>query len=114
MNRTLDVLTSFAASVARLGSGMAVGSPGRRPQKALELYEFEGCPFCRKVREALSILDLEAMVYPCPKGGRRFRDAVQRRGGRLQFPWLVDPNTGHELYESDDIVRHLFTTYGDG
>jgi len=22
-----------------------------RPQKPLELYEFEGCPFCRKVRQ---------------------------------------------------------------
>ena len=29
-----------------------------RPNKLLEVYEFEGCPFCRKVREAVSVLDL--------------------------------------------------------
>ena len=114
MNRVLDVATSLTATVARLGAGMAVGPLGPRPEKPLELYDFEGCPFCRKVREALSILDLDAVVYPCPKGGPRFRPDVVRRGGKAQFPWLVDPNRGVAMYESDDIVRYLFTTYGDG
>ncbi len=112
--RALDVGTSLAASVARLGSGMAVAGTGKRPDQPLVLYDFEACPFCRKAREALSILDLEAMVYPCPKGGSRFRGEAVRRGGKAQFPYLVDPNSGQEMYESDDIVRYLFTTYGDG
>ena len=114
MNRTLDVATSFAASVARLGLGMAVGTPGKRPAQPLELYEFEACPFCRKVREALSILDLDALVKPCPKNGPRFREEIRRRGGKAQFPYLIDPNTGIEMYESDDIIRYLFKTYGNG
>jgi glutathione S-transferase len=114
LNRALDVATSYAASVARLGAGLAVGPLGPRPEKMLELYEFEGCPFCRKVREALSMLDLEALIRPCPKGGTRFRQHVVARGGKAQFPWLVDPNTGQEMYESDDIVRHLYARYGDG
>jgi glutathione S-transferase len=114
MNRTLDVATSLAASVARLGSGMQVGALGRRPKQRLELYEFEACPYCRKVREALSMLDLEAMIYPCPKGGPRFRPEVKRRGGKAQFPFLVDPNTRRELYESDAIVTYLFERYGAG
>ena len=114
MNRTLDVVTSFAASVARLGTGMAVGTPGKRPAQPLELYEFEACPYCRKVREALSILDLDALVKPCPKNGPRFREEVRRRGGKAQFPYLIDPNTGIEMYESDDIIRYLFKTYGNG
>jgi glutathione S-transferase len=91
-----------------------VGNLGARPEKPLELFEFESCPYCRKVREALSILDLTAMIYPCPKRGPRFRKEVQERGGKVQFPYLVDPNTGKEMYESDDIVRHLFDAYGDG
>jgi glutathione S-transferase len=114
MIRALDVATSFAASVVRLGAGMEVGALGSRPERPLELYEFEGCPFCRKVREALSILDLDAVVYPCPKNGPRFRPEVVRRGGKAQFPYLVDPNRGVEMYESDDIVRYLFETYGSG
>jgi glutathione S-transferase len=66
------------------------------------------------VREALSMLDLTTIIRPCPKGGERYRPEVLRRGGKLQFPWLVDPNEGVEMYESDDIVRHLFRNYGDG
>lgn len=112
--RVLDVATSLGASVARLGAGMAVAGAGKRPAQPLALYDFEACPFCRKAREALSILDLDVMVYPCPKGGQRFRAEAVRRGGKAIFPYLVDPNTGQEMYESDDIVRYLFTTYGDG
>ena len=112
--RALDVATSFATSTARLGLGMTVGTLGPRPQQPIELYDFEACPYCRKVREALSILDLDADVKPCPKGGTRFRDEVVRRGGRAQFPFIVDPNTKVELYESDDIVSYLFERYGSG
>ena len=112
--RALDVATSVAATLARLGNGAQIGSLGARPERPLELYEFEACPFCRKVREALSILDLDADVFPCPKRGPRFRPEVERRGGKQQFPYLVDPNTQIEMYESDAIVRYLFERYGDG
>jgi glutathione S-transferase len=114
MLRSLDVATSYAATLARLGAGLWVGALGARPARPLELYDFEGCPYCRKVREALSVLDLEARVWPCPKGGSRFRAEAIRLGGKAQFPFLVDPNTGKSLYESDDIVRYLFREYGDG
>ena len=114
MNRTLDVTTSWLSSILELGAGFVVVPPGPRPAQRLELYEFEACPFCRKVREALSELDLEATIYPCPKGGERFRSEVLRRGGKAQFPFLVDPNSGREMYESVDIVRYLAETYGSG
>jgi len=112
VNRALDVSLSLLASVARIGTGMSVGLAGARPGRTLELYEFEACPYCRKVREALSILDLDAVIHPCPKQGPRFREEVRRRGGKAQFPYLVDPNTGKEMYESDDIVQYLFASYG--
>ncbi len=112
--RMFDVGTSLAATVNRGATGIAVGKLGRRPKRRLQLFEFEACPYCRKVREALSILDLSAEVYPCPKNGPRFRQEVEERGGRAMFPYLVDPNTGREMYESSDIVRYLFAQYGDG
>jgi len=114
MIRPLDVASSLASTLTRAGAGHAVGTLGRRPEKPLELYEFEACPYCRKVREALSVLDLEAVVRPCPKGGPTFREWVKREGGKAQFPYLVDPNTGKAMYESDEIVRYLFAEYGDG
>jgi glutathione S-transferase len=114
VNRALDVATSIAASLVRLGSGLAVGVTGPRPDRPLELYEFESCPYCRKVREALSLLDLDAQILPCPKRGPRLRPELIQRGGKAQFPYLIDPNTGSEMYESDAIVRYLFETYGEG
>ncbi len=112
--RALDIGTSIGASLARLAVGARVGSLGPRPEQPLELFEFEGCPYCRKAREALSVLDLEAWIRPCPKGGSRFREQVKAQGGRTLFPYLVDPNSGKQMYESDDIVAYLFQEYGEG
>ena len=114
MERALDVGTSFLSTLLRLPSGLSVGALGRRPEQPLHLYDFEGCPFCRKAREALCVLDLPVRVYPCPRGGPRYREEVKARGGKYQFPYLVDPNTGKEMYESDDIVAYLFQEYGAG
>jgi glutathione S-transferase len=114
MNRILDVATSLGVTIARAANGVSVGPLGRRPEQPLDLYDFEGCPFCRKVRETLSTLDLDARVFPCPKGGTRFRAHVIEKGGKAQFPWLEDPNTGKAMYESGDIVTYLYETYGAG
>ena len=84
----------------------------RRPKKLIEIYEFEGCPFCRKVREAVNILDLDILFYPCPKGGVKYRTFVKETGGKEQFPYMVDPNTGTAIYESDDIISYLWDSYG--
>jgi glutathione S-transferase len=114
MIHTLDVASSFAATLARLGGGLSAQSIGKRPEQRLILYDFESCPYCRKVREALTHLDLEAEIRPSPKRGHRFRDDCIARGGKAQFPYLIDPNTGREMYESDDIVEYLYSEYGNG
>ena len=66
------------------------------------------------MREALTQLDLDAEIRPCPKGARRHRDEVVKRGGKASFPFLVDETAGVEMYESEDIVRHLYAAYGEG
>ncbi len=110
--RLLDVATSMFSTVSRLGAGVQARRPARRPAQPLELYEFEGCPYCRKVRDALTELDLEAVIRPCPQGGTVHRPRAIALGGKAQFPFLVDPNNGKRLYESDAIVAYLFATYG--
>ncbi|KAF3965806.1 hypothetical protein CMV_010050 [Castanea mollissima] len=87
---------------------------GPRPEKPIEIYEFEGCPFCRKVREIIAVLDIDVLFYPCPKNGPNFRPKVAQMGGKQQFPYMVDPNTGVAMYESDDIIKYLVGKYGDG
>ncbi len=111
----LGVLSSVVASTFAGWRGAATLSSmvqREQPAQALKLYDMEGCPFCRAVREALTALHLDAEIYPCPKGGTRFRPEVQRLGGKQQFPFFVDPNTGVQMYESADIVDYLFATYG--
>ncbi|CAI9780223.1 unnamed protein product [Fraxinus pennsylvanica] len=87
---------------------------GPRPEKPIEIYEFESCPFCRKVREIVAFLDLDVLFYPCPKNGPNFRPRAVQLGGKKQFPYMVDPNTGVSMYESDDIIKYLVQKYGDG
>ncbi|XP_031120370.1 uncharacterized protein LOC116023304 [Ipomoea triloba] len=87
---------------------------GPRPEKPIEIYEFESCPFCRKVREIVAILDLDVLFYPCPRNGPNFRPKVAQMGGKQQFPYMVDPNTGVAMYESDEIIKYLVGKYGDG
>ena len=110
--RTLAVSSSVLASQLRGWRGTAAYRPAaKQPERLLELYEYEGCPYCRLVRETLTELDLDAQVYPCPKGGTRFRPKAKELGGKRQFPYLVDPNTGAKLYESADIIAYLRKTY---
>jgi hypothetical protein len=35
-------------------------------------------------------------------------------GGKKQLPYMVDPNTGTAMYESDNIIKYLVDKYGDG
>ena len=78
------------------------------------IYEFEACPFCRKVREAVSILSLDVTFRPCPKNGYTFREEIKSKyGPKSTFPFMIDPNTGIELFESDQIIEYLFRAYAD-
>mmetsp|Transcript_9755 Transcript_9755/g.8753 ORF Transcript_9755/g.8753 Transcript_9755/m.8753 type:complete len:353 (-) Transcript_9755:566-1624(-) len=66
-----DLFILFFGSILRLEVGYNVfrgaTSSKRPPTKLLKLYEYEACPFCRKVRETLCVLDLDAIIYPCPR-----------------------------------------------
>jgi len=122
----LDVITSAWTSFFRLFAGSWITNgidSGPRPEKPLVIYEFEGCPFCRKVREHLSELDLDAIIYPCPKEyenapqgysgtSSRFRPYVKNQGGKNQYPYLLDENKNVKMYESDAIIDYLWTNYG--
>jgi glutathione S-transferase len=112
----LNDASSLAATVVRLGRGLyprVTAARRKDPKRLLELYDFEGCPFCRKVREVLCELDLDYLEHPVGQGSMRRRE-LKNLGGKVQVPYLVDPNTNTSLYESDDINAYLNRTYGDG
>ena len=112
MQWQINIASSTAATLMRAGAGVVATPTDKRPQWLLELYDIEGCPDCRLVREVITELDLDAMIYPCPKGGDRFRTGLESSGTRRRFPCLVDPNTGTRMLGSADVIGYLFETYG--
>jgi len=84
------------------------------------------------VREACSTLALDVIVYPCPRetltayshvDKSRYRPEAEKIGGKVMFPLMLDPNNGTTgtgsdlrsfyLYESDTIVKYLWSKYGN-
>lgn len=108
----VDFASSMFSTVVRGTAGVRTSPAKVKPAITLQLYDIENCPYCRLVREVLTELDLDVEIYPCPKMGERYRQEVKERGGKAQLPYLVDPNTDIEMYESLDIVAYLYETYG--
>jgi len=102
-------LSSSLASAVRLGAG-ARHEPARAPEQPLELWSFEASPYSRLVREKLSSLEIPYRLHNVARGSAR-REAFVKRSGKMQVPYLADPNTGTEMFESADIIAYLDRTY---
>lgn len=111
---SLDDAWSGLVSVVRAGRGSRVRPGARPPAEPLELWEFEACPFCRKVREVFSELDLEYVCHPVARGSGHRDETPTYAGGRKSYPYLVDPNTGVAMKESEDIIDYVLREYGPG
>src|SRR5262249_40933119 len=100
---------SALASLARIGHGERYVS-ARAPEKPLELWSFEASPFCRLVREELTVLELPYLLHNVAKNSPS-RAAFIQRSGRLMAPSLPDPTASTEMFESADILAYLRRTY---
>ena len=78
----------------------------------LELYQKEGCPYCKKVREALTELDLDYICRNATGKQSRKHALLEKLGGKTQVPFLIDTERDVRMYESDDIVKYLKEQYG--
>ena len=128
-----NLKTSMLATASRGTSGM-FAAPSVPASKALELYSFEGSPYCRLVREVLCELEATYVVRNVGKSPGSYADffppilrhnnmksylpaTVNRqkfieRAGLMMVPYLVDPNTGTSMWETGDIQEYLRKTYG--
>lgn len=116
----LDTLTSGLASISRLPFGTTVVEgvedlPAQPDEPAaLRLYEFEGCPFCRRVREVMTYLDLKYTVIPCGRGSKNreyVNQVAKLKGRKATYPYFEDGEV--MLFESEDIIGHLLDKYGN-
>jgi glutathione S-transferase len=126
----LQRIGSSLAAIPRYGSGVHA-RPSNPPEEPLELYSFESSPFARPVRDALCELELPYILRSVGRSragdwvppmfrdalsvtsdpGTRNRQKLFDRAGRISIPYLVDPNTGQEMAESEQIIDYLEATY---
>jgi len=134
--RNVAVGSSYASSALlwRASSGITgmTARPSKAPEKPLELYSFESSPYSKRVRARLCELELPYVlrntgkgawsdmgppsfrdkIFRAPMGTSRNRRWLAEHTARVQVPYLRDPNTGTEMYESDAILTYLDRTYG--
>lgn len=85
----------------------------KRPEKMLELYQFEECPYCKAVRTKMTDLGLSYIIHNVPRN-REERNELQKISGQKFVPVLIDKNTDTMIADDDErIVKYLEDTYGN-
>jgi hypothetical protein len=113
---TFEGFSIFTSTLAAILRGMPGGRkqanarPDNEQMEPLDLWGYESSPFVRPVREKLCSLCLPHKMISCPRGSAN-RDKMIEQTGRFQVPFLVDPNTGIEMFEGPEIVEYLERVY---
>ena len=110
MKAIIDLTTSTIASSIRSWRGTSASKTAISPEKTIVLFDREGCPECRFVREAITELNLDALIAPCPRGGRDIK-RLKAESGSDELPRLFDPNTDTNITGRTAIVKYLFKEY---
>ena len=110
MKNTIDLLASVGASSIRAWRGTSASKTIDQPPKSPILFDQEACPNCRFVREALTELNLNTMIVPCPVGGNSIKE-LKEESGSSELPRLFDPNTDKNILGRDNIIRYLYKEY---
>ena len=63
------------------------------------------------MREKLCALCLPHTLIPTARGSANRDRLIVKTGVQFQVPFLSDPNTGVELFESPDIIDYLEEVY---
>lgn len=110
MKRIFDLLSSVGASSFRAWRGTSASKTVQTPERHIILFDQEACSECRFVREALTELNLDVMIAPCPNGGTSIRRLAEESGS-AELPRLYDPNTEQNLVGRENIIRYLYKEY---
>jgi glutaredoxin len=110
MATLLNIATSTLASTVRRWRGTTASKVAIQPDEHLILFDREGCPECRFAREALTELNLNAVIAPCPIGGRNIANLAKESGSDT-LPRVFDPNTDLNIVGRDEVVKYLFKEY---
>ena len=110
MKNTIAVLSSVGASSLRYWRGTSASKAINQPAKNIILFDREACSECRFVREALTELNLNVMILPCPENGQSINKLAEESGSS-ELPRLFDPNTDENIVGREPIINYLFKEY---
>ncbi len=79
-------------------------------KQPLVYWGYEASPFCKIVRERLNELEIPHIAKNCARGSSK-RQELFEKTGTFQVPFIEDPNTGVNMFESADILRYLDEEY---
>ena len=111
LGHILNISNSVLASSLRGWRGTKASRTVQQPALLPEIYDQEGNPECRLVREACTELNLDVKIIPLPQGGSRYLSRLREVSGGDALPFLDDPNTGTRLAGARDIVDYLYRQY---
>lgn len=80
---------------------------------SITLYELDGCPYCIKVADRLTELDIEYETI-WVESAHSERDEVAAISGQRQVPVLVDDERGVTMPESERILEYIEKTLKNG
>lgn len=104
------LLRSLLASSLRGWRGTQVLRVAPAPAELLTVHDRENDPRCRLLRELLTELQLDALIRPCPIGGRRH---ARRLPAGTELPFLIDHDRGVRADGLNACLDHLLRAYAD-
>jgi hypothetical protein len=109
---SVNLISSSIASTLRLWNGTWGDLPAKVQQHEIVLFDREDDSDCRQVREALTELNLDVTIYPCPLEGKRFAARRKKLAPKAGLgPLLHDLGTGFVIHSAANIVPYLFDQY---
>jgi thiol-disulfide isomerase/thioredoxin len=82
-------------------------SDTRMVEKKIQLFMYDGCPYCVKVSAFLTQYNLLDKVEFIDAGISEHRALLRSISGKTQAPYLVDLDAGINMPESLDIIVYL-------
>ena len=77
----------------------------------LELYQFEECPYCQRVRAKMTDLGLSYIIHNTPRE-REQRTELEKISGQKFVPVLVDKEKDVMIVDDDDkAIEYLEKNY---
>jgi len=105
------LLLNFIFTPAKLKREIQEQAKIDEQTKNMQLYQYQACPFCVKVRREIRRQGLNINTIDAKQA--EHKAVLESQGGKIKVPCLriEENNQVTWLYESSDIIAHLNTRF---